>query len=116
MEDINGSLEQINTYQRKEDNPMLINKKRSRDQAFPLDNIESKFICPCSKVILLSDPKSPDLKDHRHSCNEMASKYGALYDAWESAVLSDEDAHPDNWRNMRALYETFRAKFFENAE
>jgi hypothetical protein len=46
----------------------------------------------------------------------MASKYGALYDAWESAVLSDEDAHPDNWRNMRALYETFRAKFFENAE
>jgi hypothetical protein len=47
----------------------------------------------------------------------MALKYGALYDAWESAVLAGEDnLHPDNWRNMRALYETFRAKFLENAE
>jgi hypothetical protein len=95
---------------------MLINKKRSRDQAFPLDNIESKFICPCSKIIILNDPKSSEMKDHRHSCNEMGNKYGALYDAWDSAVLEDDNAHPDNWRNMRAFYETFRAKFFENAE
>ena len=46
----------------------------------------------------------------------MGNKYGALYDAWESAVLADDNVNPDNWRNMRALYETFRAKFFENAE
>lgn len=46
----------------------------------------------------------------------MGKKYGALYDAWESAVLADDNVSPDNWRNMRALYETFRARFFENAE
>lgn len=95
---------------------MLLSKKRSRDQAFPLGNIESKFVCPCSKVIILDDPKSTELRDHRHSCNEMGNKYGALYDAWETAVQADDNVNPDNWRNMRALYENFRNKFFENAE
>ncbi len=95
---------------------MFQNKKRMREEAFPLNSIQSKFVCPCTKIIILSDPKSKELREHRHACEEMAKKYGALYDAWESAVLTDDNVRADNWRNMRALYETFRAKFFENVE
>ena len=46
----------------------------------------------------------------------MAQKYGALYDAWESAVLGNDGSNPESWRNMRALYETFKARFYESSE
>ena len=53
------------------------------------------------------------LGEHRRSCEVMGKQYGALFDAWEHAVL---DGNIDNWRNIRALYEAFRARFFQNAD
>ena len=92
-----------------------MNKKRTREEAFPMGHIQSKFMCPCSQIIIL-DEDGDDVEllgEHRRSCEVMGKQYGALFDSWEHAVL---DGSIDNWRNIRALYEAFRARFFQYAE
>jgi hypothetical protein len=47
----------------------------------------------------------------------MAEQYGQLYDAWRASMqLALETEDPDEWRNMRALYEHFRVDFIEGIE
>lgn len=109
------SFEYINTFANKADNPLgsLMNggtKKRSRDEAF--GSMQARFQCPCQAEVATGD-----IQDHRQRCDKMAEKYGQLYDAWRASMQSAVDTEdPDEWRNMRALYEHFRTDFIEGIE
>ena len=88
------SFEYINTYARKEDNPLIAenSKKRSREEAFLQQSlpIVAKFQCTChseedgQRTLIVAG--TPALKEHRLRCLKMAAKYGSLYDEWEGAV------------------------------
>jgi hypothetical protein len=114
-------------------------KKRLREEAFPPSGIAgaslkggslhqvmplsmASFHCSCPSQ---HDPSAQTvvpstglaLREHRHACDKMGERYGKLYDQWEGAVeRSVATDSADEWRNMRALYEHFRARFIEQLE